>query len=79
VITLPLEEMSRAEKLTALEALWEDLSRDEQSFESPSSHAEELKATELRVASGAETFIDWAKKQLYASNTPPTPPFSPPA
>ena len=50
----------------ALGALWEDLSRDEAEFESPGWHREELTATEERVKSGQEQFVDWetAKKQL---------------
>jgi hypothetical protein len=50
----------------ALEALWEDLSRNESEFESPDWHREELTATEERVQSGEEQFVDWetAKKQL---------------
>jgi hypothetical protein len=35
MIALPLNEMSRAEKLMAMEALWADLSQDEQFLESP--------------------------------------------
>ena len=50
----------------ALEAIWEDLSRNEAGFESPAWHQEELAATEQRVKSGEEQPIDWeqAKKQL---------------
>jgi len=66
VITLPLKQMSRAEKLMALEALWEELSRDETEYESPAWHEEELAATERRVKDGKEQFVDWekAKSQL---------------
>jgi hypothetical protein len=66
MISLPLKEMSRAEKIMALEALWEDLSRNEAEFESPAWHQDELAATEQRVKSGKEEPIDWeyAKKQL---------------
>jgi hypothetical protein len=66
MISLPLKEMSRAEKIMALEAIWEDLSRSEAGFESPSWHQEELAATEQRVKSGKEQPVDWeqAKKRL---------------
>ena len=66
MITLPLKEMSHAEKLMALEALWEDLSRNEEILESPAWHQDELRATEQCVESGAEQFIDWetAKKEF---------------
>ena len=66
MIALPIKQMSRAEKLMALEALWEDLSRNEAEFESPRWHRDELAATEERVKSGQEQFVDWesAKRQL---------------
>jgi hypothetical protein len=66
VITLPLKQMSRMEKLMALEALWDELSRDQVEFESPTWHQEELAATERRVKDGHEQFVDWetAKGQL---------------
>jgi len=70
MISLPLKEMSRTEKLMALEALWEDLSRSEAEFESPAWHEGELAATEERVKSGQEQFVDWeaAKKALRKQN-----------
>ncbi len=52
--------MTRAEKVMALEALWEDLSRNDAEFESPDWHREELAATQERVKSGLERFVDWA-------------------
>jgi hypothetical protein len=66
MISLPLKEMSRAEKIMALEAILEDLSRNEAEFESPAWHQEELAATEQRVKAGKEHPVDWehAKKQL---------------
>jgi len=66
MIALPLKQMSHAEKLMALEALWEDLSRDDEAYESPAWHLQELPATEERVKSGQEKFIDWesAKRDL---------------
>lgn len=66
MISLPLKEMSRAEKIMALEAIWKDLSRNETEFESSGWHREELAATERRVKSGKEKPVDWehAKRQL---------------
>lgn len=66
MVSLPLNQMSRAEKVMAMEALWEDLSKDDQSFQSPAWHGDALAATEKRVASGQEKFVDWetAKKEL---------------
>lgn len=66
MISLPLKEMIHAEKLMALEALWDDLSRNEEAFESPAWHQEELAATEERVKAGQEKFVEWeqAKEEL---------------
>jgi hypothetical protein len=55
-----LRQMPRSEKLKLMEALWEELSRVEGEFESPGWHAEELAATEKRLAEGKERIIDWA-------------------
>lgn len=66
MVSLPLTQMSQAEKLMALEALWKDLSRNGEGFESPAWHHQELAATEERVNAGKEQFVDWeqAKKEL---------------
>jgi putative addiction module component (TIGR02574 family) len=63
---LPLEQMTREEKLRIMEELWTDLSRNESQFESPAWHADVLRERSEAVASGKETFIDWedVKKQL---------------
>ena len=58
MISLPLKKMSRAEKLIALEAIWEDLSRNEEDFKSPAWHGRELAATERRIKAGKEKFFD---------------------
>src|SRR6266567_5702883 len=68
MILLPFAQMSRSEKLMVLEALWEDLTRNETEFESPAWHKEALSATEERVKSGTEPFVDWdlASSTLHA-------------
>ncbi len=65
-ITLPLDQMTTTEKLRAMEALWADLSRDEEAVPSPAWHEDVLRDREERVKSGQEAFVDWdvAKKQL---------------
>ncbi len=65
-VNLPLDQMTTEEKLQAMEALWADLTRNAEQFESPAWHEQELKEREQRVKSGQESFIDWeiAKKQL---------------
>jgi hypothetical protein len=64
--TLPLDKMTVAEKLRAMEILWADLSRNEAQIESPAWHGDVLRDREVRIKSGEEKFIDWetAKKQL---------------
>lgn len=63
---LPLNEMTLAEKLETIEALWEDISRDENALESPEWHAAVLQEREKLIQSGEARFIDWeeAKKEL---------------
>jgi hypothetical protein len=58
--------MTRAEKLKLMETLWEELSVPDDQYESPSWHAQELAATEIRLAEGKEQIVDWevAKKVL---------------
>ena len=65
-ITLPLDQMSTDEKLRVMEALWADLSREEEQLESPGWHEGVLKEREERIKSGQETFMEWeaAKKEL---------------
>ncbi len=61
-VVLPLDKMTVAEKLQAMEDLWADLSRDE-TFESPAWHQDVL-----RERAGQNDFMDWetAKAQLRA-------------
>ncbi|HEX3890207.1 MAG TPA: addiction module protein [Verrucomicrobiae bacterium] len=63
---LPLDKMTVAEKLRAMEVLWADLSRNEAQIESPAWHGDVLHDRETKIKSGEEKFIDWetAKKQL---------------
>jgi putative addiction module component (TIGR02574 family) len=63
---LPLEKMTREEKLRIMEELWADLSRNDSQVESPAWHEDVLRQRAEAVKSGKETFIDWedVKKQL---------------
>jgi len=65
-VVLPLKKMSRDEKLRAMEALWVDLSRDEDRFESPAWHEQALREAERAVKTGKARFSDWeqAKKRI---------------
>ncbi len=63
---LPLDQMTTEEKLRAMEALWADLSRNADTFESPAWHADVLRDRDQRIAGGKETSVEWevAKRNL---------------
>ena len=64
--TLPLDKMTVAEKLRAMEMLWADLSRNEAQIESPAWHGDVLRDREAHIKSGEAKFMDWetSKKRL---------------
>lgn len=63
---LPLNKMSKADKLRAMEALWADLTHDSDKLDSPAWHATALEKTEILVKVGKAKFIEWsaAKKMV---------------
>ena len=63
---IEIQKMPRSEKLRLMEALWEDLARDESQVESPAWHADALRETSERFARGEEKILDWeqAKAEL---------------
>jgi hypothetical protein len=63
--------MTRTEKLSMMEALWDDLSRDPAEFASPEWHEQELKEAEQAVADSRAGFVSWdaAKKTLRNNNS----------
>ena len=64
VPSLPLSEMTVAEKLQTMEALWQSLSADPAAIESPAWHEEELREREQKIESGEAKFIDWEKAKV---------------
>lgn len=66
---LSIENLTRAEKLQMMEALWDDLARDSVTLSSPEWHAQALKEAEQAVADNRAGFVSWeaAKKTLRAS------------
>jgi putative addiction module component (TIGR02574 family) len=58
-VDLPLEKMTLPEKLGLLEALWNNLSSEPETFESPEWHKEVLEDRSKRVQSGEDVFSDW--------------------
>ena len=65
-LELPPAQMSVAEKLQAMEALWADLSRHGPDEVVPGWHADVLAERERRLETGQEAVLDWeeAKRQL---------------
>ena len=63
---LQIDKMTREEKLQAMEALWDDLTRNSSAVDSPAWHEDFLKETEARYVAGKEKSTDWetAKKEL---------------
>ena len=57
---LHLEQMSVAEKIRAMEAIWDDLKRHSSEVDSPAWHGEVLAARQARIDSGESTVSDWS-------------------
>ena len=64
-----IENMSREEKLRTIEALWQEISKEDPAPESAAWHAEVLEKTRSRVAAGTEPVVHWeeAKRRLRSS------------
>lgn len=69
-VTIPLDKMTTADKLQALEDLWSDLLRSPEEVPSPAWHEDVLKARSQRAREGASQFSDWsdAKRRLDEQN-----------
>lgn len=65
-LAIPLDQMTTAEKLRALEQIWENLCRTPNEVPSPSWHADVLQDREKRIQQGSSQFVDWseAKKRI---------------
>jgi hypothetical protein len=61
-----IAKMSREEKLRAMEALWEEISKEQPAPDSPAWHESALEETRSRFVAGSEGSVDWeeAKRQL---------------
>jgi hypothetical protein len=53
--------MTTAEKLQALEAIWDDLCQTPDNLSSPAWHGEILRQREQRVEDGSAQFADWSQ------------------
>ena len=63
-VAIPLDKMTIAEKLQALEQIWSDLQRTPEDIRSPSWHADVLRAREERIRAGTSHFGDWTDAKL---------------
>ena len=61
-----IHQMPLHEKLRIMEAIWDDICREEQNLEVPQWHKDILDERERLVAEGKAQFVDWedAKKQI---------------
>lgn len=64
-ITLPLGKMSTEEKIQAMEAIWNDLCKNEESLPPPVWHREILHEREERIKKGDDKFVDWEKAKKH--------------
>jgi len=65
-VDLPLAKLTLAQKLDLMEALWDELTKDERLLESPDWHEGVLKDREKALAAGEVTISDWdqAKERI---------------
>ncbi|NKB35875.1 MAG: hypothetical protein GKR93_01725 [Gammaproteobacteria bacterium] len=65
-VSLPLDKMSREEKIQAMEVLWEDLCNSNDGVHSPEWHKKLLKDREEALEQDDDEFTDWdeAKKEI---------------
>jgi hypothetical protein len=61
-----IHQLPLREKLLVMEAIWDDISREEQNLEVPQWHKEVLDERERLLAEGKAQFVDWedAKRQI---------------
>jgi hypothetical protein len=58
-IELPLDRMTLADKLEAMEILWADISRKPDAMPSPAWHRQVLQERRQKAAQGKLQFLDW--------------------
>lgn len=58
-LMIPLDEMTTAEKLRAIEEIWADLQRRPEALPAPGWHGDVLTAREHRIREGLSRFSEW--------------------
>jgi hypothetical protein len=68
-VTIPLDQMTLAEKLLVMENIWDDLYQRANEISSPLWHGKVLKQREEKVKKGVEGLADWenAKEKIRES------------
>lgn len=63
---ISISDLSLAQKLDLMESIWSDLSKDDQSLQSPDWHEEILNDREVALEQGKAKISDWAdaKKRI---------------
>ena len=54
-----IQNLSKSEKISIMEKIWADLTKDEDSIEIHGWHIQALEETEKRIKEGKEHFLDW--------------------
>ncbi len=76
ILNIPISQLTLAQKLGLMEAIWDDLYRDEKDIESPPWHEEILKDREKALKTGKASVSDWEdakvriRRNVHASNNP---------
>ena len=63
-LVIPLNKMSIADKVEAMEAIWADLARNASNVPSPAWHADVLRGRENRIADGSAHFLNIDEAKL---------------
>ena len=68
-VSLPIEKMSTAEKIKAMEILWDDLCKKANNISSPAWHSQILENREKEIENGDAKFVDWDKAKKKIQNS----------
>ncbi len=60
-----IEDMTPAQKIELMEALWKNMSRNPDEIESPDWHRQVLEERERALAKGEIEFMDWDEAKAY--------------
>ncbi|MCC6152172.1 MAG: addiction module protein [Candidatus Hydrogenedentes bacterium] len=60
-VLIPLDQMTVAEKLRAMETIWNDLQQVPANVPSPAWHEDVLRARETRVNEGKSQYGEWSE------------------